>query len=312
MSDDLRTRMHHVADEVTPLPVSDDLWRRGQAARRRAQALAVAAAAWSSGLCRRRRRALVRAGPGGAYGVGRGADGGAIPSRIEDVPATSSRPARPRRRAGVGGVRLAHSGEPVVIAAPTAGAPARPGGTRPRRWTSSRLSARRPRRRVPRGATCGRRTPSTCAGRHWQTSSAAMPSTPTVARTLVTSGRRRQHARRTGIATVERVRSPAASLRPAGRVAAGRRAALPYARRPCTRTASSVAARPRATTVDGRRRSLRRRRPARRHARLPADSRTRVGRRRSDPLGWAEDELGRGAGSTRLPGRDVEGRHLAI
>jgi hypothetical protein len=40
---DLRTRMHHVADEVTPLPVADDLWRRGQAARHRGQALVVAA-----------------------------------------------------------------------------------------------------------------------------------------------------------------------------------------------------------------------------------------------------------------------------
>jgi hypothetical protein len=40
---DLRTRMHRVADEVTPLPVSDDLWRRGQAARHRGQALVVAA-----------------------------------------------------------------------------------------------------------------------------------------------------------------------------------------------------------------------------------------------------------------------------
>jgi hypothetical protein len=40
---DLRTRMHHVAEEVTPLPVADDLWRRGQAARHRGQALVVAA-----------------------------------------------------------------------------------------------------------------------------------------------------------------------------------------------------------------------------------------------------------------------------
>lgn len=40
---DLRTRMHHVADEVTPLPVADDLWRRGQTARHRAQAMVVAA-----------------------------------------------------------------------------------------------------------------------------------------------------------------------------------------------------------------------------------------------------------------------------
>ena len=86
MSEDLRTRMHHVADEVTPLPVSDDLWRRGQAARRRAQALAVAAvlvvlvsvgggvALWSAP----DREARTASGevPGG----------GAIPSRIEDVP----------------------------------------------------------------------------------------------------------------------------------------------------------------------------------------------------------------------------------
>ncbi|GAA1443576.1 hypothetical protein GCM10009641_60620 [Mycobacterium cookii] len=87
MSDDLRTRMHHVADEITPLPVSDDLWRRGQAARHRAQALAVAAvlvvlasvgggaALWSTS----DREARTASGevPGG----------GAIPSRIVDVPA---------------------------------------------------------------------------------------------------------------------------------------------------------------------------------------------------------------------------------
>ncbi|QSR29265.1 hypothetical protein CFI00_01875 [Nocardioides sp. S5] len=86
MSDDLRTRMHHVADEVTPLPVSDDLWRRGQAARRRAQALAVAAVL------------VVFASVGGGVAMwstsdreartasGEVPDAGAIPSRIEDVP----------------------------------------------------------------------------------------------------------------------------------------------------------------------------------------------------------------------------------
>ena len=40
---DLRTSLHRVADAVEPLPVADDLWQRGQRARRRAQVLAVAA-----------------------------------------------------------------------------------------------------------------------------------------------------------------------------------------------------------------------------------------------------------------------------
>jgi hypothetical protein len=86
MTDDLRTRMHHVADEVTPLPVADDLWRRGQAARHRGQALVVAAVL------------VVLASVGGGVALWSPSDreartasqqvpeGGAIPSRIEDVP----------------------------------------------------------------------------------------------------------------------------------------------------------------------------------------------------------------------------------
>lgn len=40
---DLRTTLHRLADAGEPLPVDDDLWRRARAARRRGQALAVAA-----------------------------------------------------------------------------------------------------------------------------------------------------------------------------------------------------------------------------------------------------------------------------
>ena len=34
---DLRTSLHRVADAVEPLPVDDDLWQRGIAARRRSR-----------------------------------------------------------------------------------------------------------------------------------------------------------------------------------------------------------------------------------------------------------------------------------
>ncbi len=44
MTDELRTTLHRLADDATPQPVADDLWRRGRAARRRGQAFAVAAA----------------------------------------------------------------------------------------------------------------------------------------------------------------------------------------------------------------------------------------------------------------------------
>lgn len=44
MSEELSTTLHRLADSTTPLPVDDGLWERGQAARRRAQAFAVAAA----------------------------------------------------------------------------------------------------------------------------------------------------------------------------------------------------------------------------------------------------------------------------
>jgi hypothetical protein len=43
MSEELRTTLHRLADETTPLPVDDGLWQRAQAARRRGRAFAVAA-----------------------------------------------------------------------------------------------------------------------------------------------------------------------------------------------------------------------------------------------------------------------------
>lgn len=85
MSDDLRTTLHRLADASAPLPVDDDLWQRGQSARRRGQAFAVAAVL-----------ALVVSVGGTATLVSTTDDreartastevveGGAIPSRIED------------------------------------------------------------------------------------------------------------------------------------------------------------------------------------------------------------------------------------
>lgn len=111
---DLRTRMHRVADEVTPLPVADDLWRRGQAARHRGQALVVAAVL------------VVLASVGGGVALWSPSDReartassevpeGAIPSRIDvpdDLEATTDLAVG---RASVAFV--ASSGQPVVVTA---------------------------------------------------------------------------------------------------------------------------------------------------------------------------------------------------
>ena len=116
MSDDLRTRMHHVADEVTPLPVSDDLWRRGQSARHRGQALVVAAVL------------VVLASVGGGVALWSAPDreartasgevpaGGAIPSRIEDPTSQRTVSDLAVGRASVAFVSR-NSGLPVVIGA---------------------------------------------------------------------------------------------------------------------------------------------------------------------------------------------------
>lgn len=87
MTDQLRTTLQRVAESAEPIPVADDLWQRGQAARRRGQALVTAAVlaiivsvTWSAVLlgsdeAREARTASTDIAPGGA-----------IPSRIEDIP----------------------------------------------------------------------------------------------------------------------------------------------------------------------------------------------------------------------------------
>ncbi|MDZ5664124.1 hypothetical protein SFC79_20280 [Nocardioides sp. S-58] len=80
---DLRTTLHRLADTTEPLPVSDDLWQRGRAARRRGQALLVAAVL----------ALIVSVGGVASLVVGDDREartasgevpGGAIPSRITD------------------------------------------------------------------------------------------------------------------------------------------------------------------------------------------------------------------------------------
>ena len=120
---DLRTSLHRVADAVDPLPVDDDLWQRGVAARRRGQALAVAAVVaviasvtWSAVLLGNDDREARTASPVVV-------EGGAIPSNIVDIPddlAATSDLAVGRGSAAF----RSGMGEPVVITA-TDGVPHR-------------------------------------------------------------------------------------------------------------------------------------------------------------------------------------------
>ncbi|GAA5113518.1 hypothetical protein GCM10023339_18020 [Alloalcanivorax gelatiniphagus] len=81
---DLRTTLHRLADSTDPLPVADDLWARGQSSRHRGQALVVAAVlaiivsvGGVASLVTADREARTASGE---------VPGGAIPSRIEDIP----------------------------------------------------------------------------------------------------------------------------------------------------------------------------------------------------------------------------------
>ena len=115
MTDELRATLHRIADEATPLPVANDLWQRGRAARQRGQAFAVAAAlalVVSVGGIFTLTTTDREAHTASTEEVG----GGAIPSRIEDIPAdleVTSDLAVGRGSAAF----ISASGDPVVITA---------------------------------------------------------------------------------------------------------------------------------------------------------------------------------------------------
>ena len=120
MTDELRTTLHRIADDLRPEPVDDDLWQRGRAARRRGHDLALAAilvlvasvagiGAW----------VLSDDGDGETQVAGTVVAEGAIPSRVVD-------PSDPEVAAdlALGQASVAFvsgSGEPVVIGATDGG-----------------------------------------------------------------------------------------------------------------------------------------------------------------------------------------------
>lgn len=115
MTDELRSTLHRIADDVRPLPVADDLWQRGRAARRRGQALAIAAVlaliVSVGGFAM-----LALGGDKEAHVADSEAPGGAIPSRIED-PGTD-RLGETGLAIGRGSVAfISRTGMPVVIGA---------------------------------------------------------------------------------------------------------------------------------------------------------------------------------------------------
>jgi hypothetical protein len=112
---DLRSTFQRLADSAEPLPVDDDLWQRAQAARRRGQVLVAAAVlaiiasvTWSA--------VLLGTGDREARTASQEVPGGAIPSRIEDVP--SDLEATTDLAVGtVSAAFISGLGDPVVITA---------------------------------------------------------------------------------------------------------------------------------------------------------------------------------------------------
>ena len=153
---DLRNSLHRVADAAEPLPVDDDLWQRGVAARRRGQAFVVAAVLAIVVVGRWRRDARAARTARRVRRPTEVVEGGAIPRRSP----TSRRPRghhRPRRRAGLGGVHLGRGRSRGDHRDRRRAAPARPAGLGPGHRARSRC---RPTARgsPTRSATPRRRT----------------------------------------------------------------------------------------------------------------------------------------------------------
>ncbi|MCW2736242.1 hypothetical protein [Nocardioides sp.] len=113
---DLRTTLHRIADSSAPMPVADDLWQRGRAARRRGQVLAVAAVlaliVSVGGVA-----TLVSTNDREARTASSGeVEGGAIPSTIEDPEG------QPITELAIGRASVAYveeTGTPVLVDATT-------------------------------------------------------------------------------------------------------------------------------------------------------------------------------------------------
>ncbi|KQV63340.1 hypothetical protein ASC64_17235 [Nocardioides sp. Root122] len=111
---DLSTTLRRIADSTDPLPVADDLWRRGQRARRRGRVLAVAAVlavlASVGGVV-----TLVSADREVRTASTEVVEGGAIPSRIEDPGELTLEPDLEIGRASV--AFFSETGQAVVVGA---------------------------------------------------------------------------------------------------------------------------------------------------------------------------------------------------
>ena len=118
MTDELRTTLHRIADDLRPEPVADDLWQRGRAARRRGHDLALAAVlvlvASVAGI-----GAWVLTDDREAQVAGTVVTEGAIPSRIVDPADLDTEGDLAIGTASVAFV--SGSGEPVVIGATDGG-----------------------------------------------------------------------------------------------------------------------------------------------------------------------------------------------